>query len=391
MKELIIILALIICQSTQAEDKVLLGGYTPKQTLSLFKEVEGLELDVSSKDKKATISIQKAFNSDSIFKVQVIGKFDNSDTSFANEDGLSNDVTLKLTHTNIYYDSDQTINDDAKLVIQRTQEMSALKQKYYKCSIKYSPKKNGESYLDYQKRITEEKLDTLINLDECKREYLAINKLDKDTDKYQFYRSYWYNSNSFSYAPGSHKYYDINTATKESSDTETYKISSEIGKFELAGTSNSTWWDSRKFAFGMEYSKGDTSTETGKTNICKVIEGTPNHAICFESYLLPAFENENISFYGKYAFRRNDKALIKGVDLTIKHTKLDKKFVDETKDANTKRWSISLPLTLFVTKKYDVKAGISLLWQEHLETDKKDFDVFTVGLFVSKGFDLSGF
>jgi hypothetical protein len=391
MKKLITIFALVFCQNTLAEDKVLLGGYTPKQTLSLFKEVQGLELDVSSKDKKATISIQKAFDPDSILKLQVIGKFDGSDTSFANEDGLSNDVTLKLTHTSIYYDSNQTIDDDVKSVALRTRDMSRLKQTYYNCSIRYSPKKDTETYLDYQKRIKNEKLDTLINLDVCKSEHLAINKLDKDTDFYKFYRSYWYNSNSFSYSSGSHKYYDINSAKKESSDTESYKISSEVGMFELAGTSSSTWWDSRKFAFGVEYSKGDTSGETGKVNICKVIEDSPNHSKCFESYLLPAFENKNLSFYGKYAFHRNDKALLKGADLTIKHTKFDKGFVDETKDVNTKRWSISLPLTLFVTKKYDVKAGISFLWQEHLETDKKYFDVFTVGLFVSKGFDLSGF
>jgi hypothetical protein len=391
MKKLIVILALIVCQSTQAEDKILLGGYTPKQTLSLFKEVEGLELDVSSKDKKATISMQKAFNSDSILKVQVIGKFDSSDTSFANENGLSNDVTLKLTHTNIYYDSDQTLNNDIKFVEERTKERSHLNKKYYGCAVQHRPRKGGESEGDYQTNIKKEKLSVLINQIDCKNEYSAIQKFDKETDEYQFYRSYWYNSNSFSYSPGSHKYYDINSAKKESSDTETYELSSEIGMFELSGTSNSTWWDSRKFAFGVEYSKGDTSNESGKTNICKVKEDSPNYSTCFESYLLPAFENENLSLYGKYAFRRNNKAIIKGVDLTIKYTKRDKNFVDETKDVDTKRWSISLPVTLFVTKKYDVKAGLSFLWQEHLETDKENFDVFTVGLFVSKGFDLSGF
>ncbi len=67
----------------------------------------------------------------------------------------------------------------------------------------------------------------------------------------------------------------------------------------------------------------------------------------------------------------------------------DNPFVDETKVSEIARWSVALPFTFFVTEKYDFKAGISLLWQEKLESDPAEFDRLTAGLFITKGFDIS--
>jgi hypothetical protein len=389
MKKLFIIIASLAVSGVSAQEKVLLGRYTPKQTLSLFKETEGLELDVSSKDKKATISIQKEFSSDSVFKAQIIGKFDGDDTSYADEEGLVNDVALKISHTNIYYDTSKMISIDTGIVEQRSIKMSKLKTKYLACANVVNQVQDGETYLTYLDRIKKEKMDTEINLSVCRNESLAIDSLEKDTDAYQFYRSYWYNTNSFQYSPGEHKYYDLASNLNKSNDTESVKFSTELGFFEVAGTDSEQWWDYRKFGLGVEYSKGDAAQESDKSNICKPLDNATTYSTCFDTYLQPAYESESLAFYAKYAFRRDGNSIIKGADIIVKYSNLDKNYIDDEKDVDTNRWSVSLPLTLFVTKEYDFKAGVSVLWRQHLDSDRADFDVLTVGLFVSSGFDLS--
>lgn len=391
-KKLLVFLTLASCHLAYADDnKILLKGFTPEETLSLFKETQGLSLDINSKVKTATINVILPASSRNIWKFGLVGKFDGTDSTFADEDGLANDVTLNISHTQLFYDKDSSFSAEIKIPERKAALMHEAKVKFMQCASELLPMEEDESYSTYLDRLKKSKLASEIQLGKCKSEWVKINRIENETNSYDFYRSYYYFTQSGSYSPGKHKYYNQESLQSASKDIESIKASLEFGFFEFAGTNQKKWWDAQKFSLGIEYIKGDKTEETSKSNICVPLAESTSVSKCLDTYLQPSYESESVGIFGKYSFTRIDGALVKGLDFIIKNTWSDKNYVDSSKDIDIRRWSISLPVTFFVNKEHDVKAGLSAHWREHLKSDKEDFDVLTFGIFVTKGFDLAKF
>lgn len=414
--KLISALSLIISSSVFGGDSNKVGvpelnGRTVKQALSLFREVEGLDLTVDSKKKTATFTTNWTLSKDSAFTTKIIGKFDGTDTAFANEEGLNNDVTLEIGHKSLYY----TLSDAQKSAYNKlhgdiANNIQNAKSSYYGCVTKelakdipkYKPLLDLISSSDetIQKKLWNDlpkeikkhsKLEAQVDK-QCKSFRETVAKKAVEITKLKYERSYYFTNYTLAYTPGSYKYFDLENMEQKKSDTESIKIGAEFGSVTLAGSTSDTnrWltWEATKWSFGTTYSKGDAKGESSKTNICQPLDVAEGFSKCFDTYLKPSYESENLSIFVKAAIR-SKSSWLKGLDVELKHTKSDKHFETPDDDITTKRWSLALPVTVFTNKEYNVRGGLSFNWQEKLKTDKVDFDKFTIGLFITKGFSLS--
>lgn len=354
-----------------------------KETTNLFKSNDGLNLDYSKEKKLVSLQLQRALSS-GLLGLEVIGNFGDDPATFADEDGLTNDVTLKMSFNKLFYDGARSnvehLLDIAEIAFIRAKELSILKQALNKCIFSVLGKKSKWSELKGNDKDRVEK--------NCNSEIEAVENYTDDTQDIEFYRSYWFLKNTATYSPGEFKYYDLTTQTSEKSDTEKLGWDIEFGRFELAGDSQNSFWRAQRYSLTLGYSKGNKSQESSKSNICKPIQAE-GFQECFNTYLKPTYENETLSISGNYAFRFNLDNLVKGVEVTLKHVKAKKSYSDPTKNKDTSRWSLNLPIILFLNKEFDIKAGLEFDWKEHLDSDDDSFDPITIGLFVSKGFDLT--
>ena len=413
---LITALSLIISSTVFGEDSSKtevpeLNDRTVKEALSLFRDIEGLDLSVDSKEKTATFTTNWTLSKDSAFTTKIIGKFDGTDATFASEEGLNNDVTLEIGHKTLYY----TLSDAQKSVFNKfhgdiANTIQNAKSGYYGCvttelTKDYSKYKSlldliGSSDESTQKKLWKElpkeikkhsELEAQVNKN-CKSFRDTVTTKTVEISKLQYERKYYFTHYTLAYSPGSYSYFDLENMEQKKSDTESIKIGAEFGNVTLAGSTTdlNRWltWEATKWSFGAAYSKGDTKGESSKTNICQPLEAAEGFSKCFDTYLKPSYESENLSFFAKAAIR-SKSSWLKGVDVEVKHTKSDKRYDDPDDDVSTKRWSLTLPLTVFTNKEYSVRGGLAFKWQQKLKTDKVDFDKFTIGLFITKGFSLS--
>ena len=388
-----------------------LNGRTVKQALSLFRDIEGVDLSVDSKKKTATFTTNWTLSKDSAFTTKIIGKFDGTDTTFANEEGLNNDVTLEIGHKTLYY----TLSNVQKSAYNKlhgdiANNIQNAKSGYYGCVTKelakdvskYKPLLDliGSSVESIQKKLWTElpkeiknhsELETQVEK-QCKSFREVVTTKAVEITQLQYEREYYFTNYTLAYTPGSYTYFDLKNTEQKKSNTESIKIGAEFGSVTLAGSTSdpNRWlsWEATKWSFGTAYSKGDAKGESSKTNICQPLNTAEGFSKCFDTYLKPSYESENLSFFAKAAIR-SKSSWLKGVDVELKHTKSDKRYENPDDDVTTKRWSLALPVTVFTNKEYNVRGGLTFNWQEKLKTDKADFDKFTIGLFITKGFSLS--
>lgn len=414
--KLIPALSLIISSAVFGEDssKALvpeLNDRTVKQALSLFRDIEGLDLLVDSKEKTATFTTNWTLSKDSAFTTKIIGKFDGTDTTFANEEGLNNDVTLEIGHKTLFY----TLSDTQKSAFNNihgdiTNNIQNAKSEYYGCVTKELIKdiSNYKPLLDLigsvdesiQKKLWVElpkeikkhpDLEAKVQ-ENCNNFRETVMTKAIEINNLQYERGYYFTNYTLAYSPGSYSYFDLEDMSQKKSDTESIKIGAELGSVTLAGSTTDIdrWlsWEATKWSFGATYSKGDAKGESSKTNICQPLDAAEGFSKCSDNYLKPSYESENLSFFAKAAIR-SKSSWLKGVDVEVKHTKSDKRYDDPDENISIKRWSLNLPLTIFTDKEYSVRGGLAFRWQEKVKTDKADFDKFTIGLFITKGFSLS--
>ncbi|WP_218418121.1 hypothetical protein [Alteromonas lipotrueae] len=371
-----------------AKAKYVSGTESIKETLSIFSEEQGVNLEIDGNKKLATISLLKDVTTENIFQIQIIGKFEGTDTALANEEGLVNDATLKITKKHIFFTDE--ITNDIEIAESRARGLRAIRNKLDSCAFSVIPPKDLKTkiarYFDSLK--DENKMLASVGCAELLQERAAYQK---NTNEIRLYRAYSYLDYSFAYTPGDYKYFDVNDEEVRKSDTESFTLGAEYGYISISSSEDTQKrklypWDSYKLALAVDYVKGDAKLEKNKTNICQLVPENSSLTRCFDTYLQPAFENENLSAFATIGIRARESWLY-GAELVVKKTWIEKTFVDESSNIDQSRWSVELPITLFVTKKYDVRAGLNFSWQEKLKTDNADFDEFTVGLFVTKGFD----
>lgn len=391
MRYIIVLGILLTSLTVRADDKeLMIGGNTAKESLFLFREVQGFDLNISDKEKTATISAAHEFETNSILSVKITGKFDGTDATFATEEGLTNDVTLNLAYTKlIYRPSNDAVEEFATMNLAKKE---ALKLKYHQCMKKFidiPADKTLSEVVGELKKNDPAKLQFLIT-NECSSQYKVLIKLDENLSNFEFAKHYWFIKNEVTYSPGSFKYYDTTTSSFITQNQESLGFGASFGYFDIPSTADDKIWTARRFKFGFSYNKGDSAEASNqKKNICSPLGESETLIECFEAYLEPAIEKKTFVFNTSYAVTFKPTSFLKGLEVDIKLTEVDKRFMDETKDSETERWSVALPFTFFVTEKYDFKAGLSLLWQEKLDSDPVDFDRLTAGLFITKGFDIS--
>ena len=387
---------------SNSRDVAKLNGRTVKQALDLFREVEGLDLSVDSKKKTATFTTNWTLSKNSALTMKIIGKFDGTDTTFANEEGLNNDVTLEIGHKNLYYslsDAQQSAHDNLYGSI--VKNIHKAQSDYYDCVIKEVTKDVtkykllldmiGSSDETIQKNLWDdlpkkiEEHPTLeIQVDkQCNNFRETVVNKAEEIGNLQFERSYYFTNYTLGYTPGSYKYFDLERTEQKQSDTESIKIGAEFGSVTLAGSTTdiNRWlnWEATKWSFGTTFSKGDAKSESSKTNICQPLDIAEGFSKCFDTYLKPSYESENLSFFVTAAIR-SKSSWLKGLDVKLKHTKSDKRFATPADNITTKRWSLAVPVTIYTSKNDKIRGGLSFNWQEKLKTDKVDFDTFTIGL-----------
>lgn len=373
-------LLLLFCSALNANSSEAIGKYSVKETTNLFKSTEGLNLDYSKDKKSVSLQLKKALSS-GLLGLEVIGNFSDEQATFADEDGLTNDVTLKVSFNKLFYDGKLTKPSDiSMLAYLRARESAKLKATVNECISKALGKSSELKDLKGHDKKYVEKI--------CNSEINAEKSYKVSTANITFYRSYWFLKNTGTYSPGEFKYYDLTTQTSEKSDTEKLGWDVEFGRLEIAGDLQNSFWRAKRYSISLGLSKSNKPQESSKSNICKPIQAE-GFQECFNTYLKPTYENETFSISGNYAFRFNPDNLVKGVEITLKHVKAKKSYSDPTKNKDTSRWSLNLPIILFLNKEFDIKAGLEFDWKEHLDSDDDSFDPITIGLFVSKGFDLT--
>ncbi len=210
MKKLMALLILLIPNLSQAEDaELLIGEYTSKQSLFLFREIQGLDLTISEKQKSATISASHDFGTGNFLTAKITGKFDGTDTSFATEEGLVNDVTLNISYTKLIYEASNSGAANFSALANNT--MTLLRNNYLNCMRRFLtlPENRMEALktITKLKKSDEAKFLYLV-AEKCSSQYQAVLKQDRDVSNFEFARSYWFIKNEVTYSPGSFKYYD---------------------------------------------------------------------------------------------------------------------------------------------------------------------------------------
>lgn len=361
--------------SKQREAK---AGKNISDSFFMFREIQGLDLDLTSKDKKASILIKKNRGANS-FSLKLTGKFDGSDTEFANQDGLAGDVEGTLAYTMII-DERKVLSDKIAILSARLISSSDAYDSLLTCL-------QSSNIKDIQREfsIGDNSEDALENCGDEIKKYRATSKtIDNDF-------SYTYMHTSVTYAPSSFSYYDISNHKKVSSNSEGISTKLAFGIYGESGDIES-WYEQDRFEIGAVYSKDDKpSSSNKKQNICKPYGEVAGYSECFDAYLSPTVETKKLIPYISYAMNFTDdpNRWVNGVKFTVRHTNTKIKAIDGDKD--TKRFSVKIPVTMFVSSDKKIKAGLSLNWDEKIKTDDEDFDRFTVGFFISSGFDLAGF
>ena len=344
----------------------------------LFKEIEGLNFDISSKDKKASLVIKKQVGANNAF-LKITGKFDGKDTQFANHDGLSGDVEGSIGATFII-DEEIAIAEKSAILNRGIAAFAPIDNELRNCA-----KKNDIKVKD---TLSMDNVNSKAFKGKCDSQVKGWRKFQEDSQGF----NYHYVHGQISYSPSSFGHYDIAQDKTIKESTEGYGVKLALGRYsETAGLESDFYLQSR-FEIGVDYREDDKPENSNKKrNICKPLVDNDGYTECFDAYLAPTADIEKTIPYISYAmnFSASQNRWVNGVKLKLTHTTTKTKTISSYK--KTKRLGVSLPVTLFVSKDKGYRAGVSVNWQEKLSSDNDDFDKFSLGLFVSAGFDLAGF
>jgi hypothetical protein len=355
---------------------------TIANSLFLFREIEGLDLDLASKDKKASINVNQ-YRGANNFNFKITGKFDDEYGEFANQEGLAGDVIGSIGYTRVF-DIEHTSTAGNTLSQKYESALESLDSALAECIAKEqsNDKKNGDKERSNKQLKSKGAA--------CHPLENSIVKLENQGVKFPY--SYKFGTFGFSYAPNSFKYYDINTLETVTSSTEGYEGKASYGFFKEYAD-GAKIMQQYKYELGVAYSKQDKPESKNKSqNICVPIPDLVGITRCFDSFLDPTVETENSTIFALYAvnFTHKSNVILNGIQAKLSYAMTTTtNFMNEEKDYD--RWIFEAPLTLFVSDDKKIRAGLTYKYREKVDGDADDFDRSTISLFVSAGFSLIDF